>query len=216
MKSYILTGSNTSKDIFINNLLLENNIPQYNVIKFEEPFKIQDARLIKKNLSLKAFSGKNRAFIIYQSPTLEAQNALLKTVEELPDDTLFVFVEAKELLPTIMSRSFLVNLSKDIQDDKTWDEDIAKMLEKENIDFAELFTLTDYMFDKKNELVMDRIVLALRRILLSSISEKNFKLSKKITTILKRIDYYLPLIELNNLNKKLVFEKVLLSCYLPY
>lgn len=216
MKSYILNGSNTSKDIFISNLLAENNIPQYNVIKFEEPFKIQDARLIKKNLASKAFSGKNRVFIIYQSPTLEAQNALLKTIEELPDDTLFVFVEAKELLPTILSRSFLVSLSSDVLEDKTWDDDIKQILEKEYLDFAELFVLTDYIFDKKNELVMDKIILSLRRILLASISEKNFKLSKKITVILKKIEYYLPLIELNNLNKKLVIEKVLLSCYLPY
>ena len=107
MYGIILKGSKVSKDQYINSYIKDNNVPIYNVLRFEESFKIADARGLVKTLNTTTTSGKNRLIVIDSNPNTEAQNALLKTLEELPDDTKIIFCGSEELLPTIQSRCFI-------------------------------------------------------------------------------------------------------------
>lgn len=76
--------------------------------------KIEQIRDLKQTLSLKPLNGTKKATIIYaaQNLTSEAQNALLKTLEEPPEDTVIFLCTPNEnlLLPTIMSRCEIVRL----------------------------------------------------------------------------------------------------------
>ena len=77
---------------------------------------IEAVRELEHFLSLKVPSNNsyNRAIIIENSHllTIEAQNALLKTLEEPPDGTLLVLTAAceQQLLPTIRSRAQLISI----------------------------------------------------------------------------------------------------------
>ena len=74
----------------------------------------EESRQVIKNLSLKAFEGKNKVMIIwlpeYMHPS--AANGLLKILEEPPERTIFLLVSnnAERLLTTILSRTQVINI----------------------------------------------------------------------------------------------------------
>ena len=69
---------------------------------------ILEARKIKMHFSLKPYSSKGRAVVMEDASSLtdQAQNALLKTLEELPDQGIIILGAASDtkLLPTVLSR----------------------------------------------------------------------------------------------------------------
>src|SRR3990167_9313255 len=75
---------------------------------------IEDVRNIQKNLLLKPATGKSKAIIFNNadSLTLQAQNSLLKILEEPPDHTVIILhVSSKQqTLPTILSRCKIFEL----------------------------------------------------------------------------------------------------------
>lgn len=93
---------------------------------------ILEARKIKEHFFLKPYSAKGRTVIIKDAGvmTLEAQNALLKTIEELPDEAVFIMGSTSEanLLPTILSRCQIIKIqdTRDKRQDNK--EDVEKLL----------------------------------------------------------------------------------------
>jgi DNA polymerase III subunit delta' len=76
---------------------------------------IQQIRELEKELNLRSFSG-NRKIVILDPATLmnlSAQNALLKTLEEPPRDSLVILIAPSvgELLPTLRSRCLRVSFA---------------------------------------------------------------------------------------------------------
>lgn len=76
--------------------------------------KINEVREMKNLVALKPYEGQYKVFIFKDSDRLteEAQNALLKTLEEPPDKTIFCLLVANKacLFETIRSRAFEVRL----------------------------------------------------------------------------------------------------------
>lgn len=74
--------------------------------------KIEDVRAVIKNVYLKPFEAKRKVYIIEAAQELkhEAANALLKTLEEPPADSIIILLteNIKALLHTIVSRSQIV------------------------------------------------------------------------------------------------------------
>lgn len=82
-------------------------------VRQHQSFGIEDARELRERAALRAL-GSRRVFItVAPSMTNEAQNALLKTLEEPPADALFFFVVSSPevLLPTLRSRAQMLTLS---------------------------------------------------------------------------------------------------------
>ncbi len=79
---------------------------------------IDQVRLMQKKLFLKPMRGKTKALVINhaQTLTIEAQNALLKVLEEPPQDTIIILTTKKvdALIPTIISRCTVVDLGYEI------------------------------------------------------------------------------------------------------
>ncbi|MFA7309698.1 MAG: hypothetical protein WC050_02230 [Candidatus Paceibacterota bacterium] len=78
-------------------------------------FGIDEARELRERASSRAL-GTRRAFIVAApSLTNEAQNALLKTLEEPPGDAIFFFIVAspESMLATLRSRSQTLSLGSD-------------------------------------------------------------------------------------------------------
>jgi DNA polymerase-3 subunit delta' len=90
-------------------------------VRFIEPLagkkeiSIQQIRELEKELNLRSFSG-NKKIVILDPVTLmnlSAQNALLKTLEEPPKDSLLILIAPSvgELLPTLRSRCLRVSFA---------------------------------------------------------------------------------------------------------
>jgi hypothetical protein len=100
------------------NLLKERGIDALdtNTQTYEKAMGIEDVRNVQKAILLKPFRGKMKAVILnlYENITLEAQNALLKILEEPPANTIVVLMVAKKelLLPTIISRCKVITLQE--------------------------------------------------------------------------------------------------------
>lgn len=75
---------------------------------------IEQARKIKEHFSLKPYSSKGRAVVLEDASviTVEAQNALLKTLEEPPEEAMLLLGANSDadLLPTVLSRVQIVIL----------------------------------------------------------------------------------------------------------
>jgi len=80
----------------------------------ESKLGIAEVRKIKEHFSLKPYQAKGRTVVLEDATklTIEAQNALLKTLEELPADALFILGADSDskLLPTVLSRCEIVIL----------------------------------------------------------------------------------------------------------
>lgn len=87
------------------------------IIKGENSIGIEQIRKLKRWALLKPFASKSKAAIINEAEklTLEAQNSLLKILEEPPRHTLIVLTAAKEslLLPTIVSRCKVIRIKEE-------------------------------------------------------------------------------------------------------
>jgi DNA polymerase III subunit delta' len=117
MQSFLITGLNKSEtSSYTSNLLKENNVDplDINLQIFEKAMGIEDVRDIQKAIILKPFKGKTKAVIleIYENITTEAQNALLKILEEPPANTIIIISASKKelLLPTIISRCKIISI----------------------------------------------------------------------------------------------------------
>ena len=78
-------------------------------------FGIDDARDVRERAALRAVKEGARVFIVVASQmTIDAQNALLKTLEEPSADAIFFVVvpTPETLLPTLRSRAQMLTLSK--------------------------------------------------------------------------------------------------------
>jgi DNA polymerase III gamma/tau subunit len=85
-------------------------------VRVYRSFGIDEARELRERAALRPAEGKHRIFMIATpSMTQEAQNALLKTLEEPPADALFFFIvaSAQTLLPTLRSRFQILSLDAD-------------------------------------------------------------------------------------------------------
>jgi len=103
---------------YVSSLLKEKDINSLdiNLQTYEKAMGIEDVRNIQGQILLKPFRGKTKAVIldVYENITLEAQNALLKILEEPPANTIIIITTAKKelILPTIISRCKVIALQE--------------------------------------------------------------------------------------------------------
>ncbi|HUA13393.1 MAG TPA: hypothetical protein VL989_02755 [Candidatus Sulfotelmatobacter sp.] len=125
---FLVTGIGDQRDLAASKLVKDllqltslDNDPNVLILD-STPIKIEDIRSLDKFLSLKVVSPNpiNRAVLIKnaQSMRAEAQNALLKTLEEPPKGTVIVLSVDSELslLPTVLSRLEKVSYLKPSKD----------------------------------------------------------------------------------------------------
>lgn len=209
-QSYLFIGKN--KPLIIKSLNIfkkESIIAAADFYLLDCPnIKVSQVRDLQKFLSLKPHSSNYKIAIIQNSEklTLEAANALLKTLEEPPQKSLiFLLAENKEqLLPTIASRCYLTrdnfimeNLSRGelVNLENEFDK-ISKMSTKEKFDYAEDLSQKDNIID-----VLTKWLLFFRN---------NRKSFFKSLNIVKEIQKTQKIIAATNANKRLLLENLLL------
>jgi DNA polymerase-3 subunit delta' len=94
-----------------------NNHPDFMQINVEEKsIKIEQIRYMQERISEKPITSNRKVYIINDSETMtrEAQNCLLKTLEEPPEYATIILISSNEnkLLNTIRSRCIKINFNK--------------------------------------------------------------------------------------------------------
>lgn len=102
-----------------------------------------ESQSIIKKLQLKSFEGNYKIVIIYgiERLNIAAANKLLKLIEEPPSRTLFLMTASSldNILPTILSRSQVIKLSKPS------DDDVVSYLSSKAIDSAKAQEIATYV-----------------------------------------------------------------------
>lgn len=103
-----------AEEIFGKKLSFLASRPDFLCLSGEESIGIEEARKLHQFLIFKPFQENKTAVLIpeAQKLTIEAQNALLKTLEEPPESAQIILTapDPSWLLPTVVSRCRLVNL----------------------------------------------------------------------------------------------------------
>ena len=117
MQSFLVISKDKNKaSIYISSFLKKEGIDRIdiNLHTFENAMGIAEVRNIQKKIILRPFRGKAKAVVleVYEGITVEAQNALLKVLEEPPANTIIIISVSKKelLLPTVLSRCKIITL----------------------------------------------------------------------------------------------------------
>ncbi len=139
----------------LNQAGLSNPHPDLLTFTFESKLGMPEARKIKEHFSLKPYSAKGRVVILEDATNLtpDAQNALLKTLEELPEEGIIILGADSEskFLPTILSRCQITRLQGSVDSgQKNYSEDMERLLKA---DISERFEYVEKLKDKKEFLL---------------------------------------------------------------
>jgi DNA polymerase III gamma/tau subunit len=108
------------------------NHPDVLYFRKGEKLGIAEARKIKQHFSLKPYSAKGKTVVIEDASVMtdEAQNALLKTFEELPKEAMIILGASSDanLLPTILSRCQIIRIQNSKFKIQNYKEDIENLL----------------------------------------------------------------------------------------
>jgi DNA polymerase III delta prime subunit len=156
----------------------KNKIDKFDIslLSFEKSIGIEDVRNFQKKLILKPFKSKEKAVILesFNGITIEAQNALLKLLEEPPQHTIiYVTAQNKELmLPTILSRCKIVDLK-----DKNYElskkesaQYLNILISLSTIGVGKKLKLAQDIAKNKDDIIpeLEKMIIVARSVLLSS------------------------------------------------
>ncbi len=118
--AYLFVGHNLKNKALKFAEKIQDNKLDLHVMNFEESIKIEQIRELQRQLSLKPYSGKYKIAVIPEAHlmTVQAQNALLKTLEEPLGQAILILTSLSEylLLPTIVSRCQIKRFYQEIPD----------------------------------------------------------------------------------------------------
>jgi len=150
--------------------------------------KIEDIRRLKERISLKPYQAQKKLFIIEDAERLSpaSANALLKTLEEPPSDTLVVLIcqSASQLLPTVVSRCQLIRfpVSSDAAEDvDNTDELVVRFFEADDFLVNDELCKDIAAIDRSSiEQLLQELVFIFRDILITKLgADKGMLLSRQ-------------------------------------
>lgn len=219
MQSFIIVHTTKEKrDSYLEEFFKNHEISPFDLTRVsgETSLGIEEIRDMQKQLLFKPIKGKEKAIILEQAHTLtvEAQNALLKVLEEPPTHTLFFLStnSTDSFLPTILSRCSLTILEEDqnILSEKqmqSLEEDI-KFLFSDSISVR--LCLAEKVASQKDEVGkwLRDVITYLHQNMLENVST-----DQPINIhVLKNLQEAYRLITTTNTNPRMVLEHSFLTC----
>ncbi len=207
MQVRVLQGPDEFLEKYISDFIIQQNIPSYFVVRLDQ-LKIADVRLLQKTLSSKLPKETCR-LVVVSNPTIEAQNALLKTLEEIDSQTFLFFktVSKEDLLPTIISRSQMVTFQNVFK--ASLQTPLKEIMNSSKADRdRKIFQFLSSFGDSINEENISDIILSLRSLMVSETEKENtlyyFSLLKALTENLVWVNSY-------NVQKRILLENLFLE-----
>lgn len=168
---------------------------------------INDVKDMQKTLYLKPLKSTQKALIIEEAEFLsqEAQNALLKVLEEPPEHTIIILstTTIEALLPTIRSRCYIIqNDSNKIISEEERSDATSLLLKLENLTVGEALNLSELHAKTKEVLLswLEITILVINEKILSEDTEKD--LLKQYAHIIRKMQQLHTLISSTNANAR--------------
>jgi len=194
-----------------------------NAENFEKTIGIEDIRNIQKRLFLKPIKSEIKCVIINASSglTTEAQNALLKVLEEPPANTIIIVTATSKdfFLPTILSRCKIIVLKETLQELSDREisiyQNIIKWLVEDEVG-KKMKLAQDLGKTREESLIwLEQILTVIRKKMIDEISNssennKNFS-SSYYLYILKKFQKTHTIIKTSNVNQRFALENLFLS-----
>jgi DNA polymerase III delta prime subunit len=189
-------------------------------IKTTQSIGIETVKLIQQKLFFKPFKSSSKIVVIEDAQLLtpEAQNALLKILEEPPANTfIFLGTETRELLlPTIISRCQIIELKEEQKtlSDKTRGE-LNNFIESlPELSIGEKLKDAEQLAKDKEKAVkwIENLIIVLREEMLQaySINQQSETRNPPLTTI-KAFQSLHTLLKTTNVNPRFAIESTLLN-----
>lgn len=228
MQSFLVIGSTEEKrlekveELIGKKISFQKNNPDFILLAMaEKSISIDEIRNLQKKLILKPFIEREKICLVKeaQNLTTEAQNALLKTLEEPPPDCLIVLSTPNTnlLLPTIISRCQIVNLGRvnQILIDKEEIAKISELWEKilDSTPGKRLKIIEEEGIGKERSAALewfDKLTIAIRNILIVSFPPSSDIWISQYLEILSQISLAKKYLNAN-CNVKLVIDNFLLD-----
>lgn len=214
MQSLLISSKNNKNALnYIHKICLEEKIGEYDtsIIESEKQIGIKDVKLLQEKTLLKPFKSKQKIVTLNAEKgiTIEAQNALLKVLEEPPNNTIIVLiVNSKNVaLPTILSRCKIVELdSHDFFSEKELQEYEREFNNLIKLSLGERLILAQTLAKNKEQTLfyLEKIILGAREKMLK---ENDLKTLNIIKDVQKR---YVEL-KSSNANLRLGLESLFIS-----
>lgn len=199
MHAFLIVGNNPEKEIA--SRIAEWKISVWDIVRASGTG-ISDIRDFRRELSMTPL-GKKRVGIIehIELLTTEAQNALLKTLEEPPPATYIIGTtnNPEALLPTILSRMHVVRLSDTAETNNTALLSILDLPIGKRLTALEQYTATR---DSAKKYISDLMGAAHQELLTHP--------SKKLTTLIRNLLAAQSQLSVN-VNQKLVVDNIFLT-----
>jgi len=201
-------------------LCSKNKIDKIDIdsINFEKSVGIEDVRTIQEKIYLKPIKGKTKAIILkaYNGLTIEAQNALLKILEEPPNNTIIILMveSSQRLLPTVLSRCNIITI-----DDKRekfgeleGDQIVEALSSLSTSGVGKRLRLAQDFGKSREEAIiwLEKMIIILRKNIIEEINEENNPKSNRIKILEKMQDTY-TIIKTTNINQRFALENLFLS-----
>ena len=227
MQSFLITAKDKNKaSSYINDFLKGKEIYPIDIDKqiYEKAVGIGDVRDIQKKIMLKPFRGKTKAVVIeaYEGITTEAQNALLKVLEEPPINTIIVAsIPKKELLlATVLSRCKIIELKDSnltlSHDENTQYLSILLSLSEKGIGYK--LKLAQDLAKNKEQTIpeLEKIIIVTRQQLLETFNKKPSTINHQPSTsqylsILISLNKAHTVLKTTNVNPRLALENLFLN-----
>jgi len=205
MTSFYLRGERENQEKYITNFIQKHQIPSYLTMRFEAPFSIKSAHELGVFLSMAVGKTEKKMIIVPSDMSIEAQNSLLKKIEELDENT-FLFVTefgGQEVLPTVLSRLFEIRMNdKDGDPDVEIIQRINDILQNKN-DVSSILQNAKFFSEYKGDSARE-VIRALRNALLE---EQDVYAARVLEKIIINLELYLN----NNIHKRIFWDNVFLQ-----
>lgn len=176
------------------------------MVAHHDSFSIDEARALKDVQTRAAWSGEHKIFIMSAASfTHEAQNALLKTLEEPTAGTHFFIIipRAEILLPTLRSRVFIVEPSASHGDEES--KEFAEKLLTATLENR--FAIVKKLVEKKDRELFRRILDHIERALYARTAGKQNENTAKIFQEIHQAKNYLAM---RGGSSKMILEHIMM------
>jgi len=223
MHSFLIVSKNKQTSFkYVVEECKKNQIDKFDVDLFssEKAIGIENVRNFQKKIILKPIKSKAKAVILDGSNglTIEAQNALLKLLEEPPANTIiYITISNKDLLlPTIISRCKIVNLKdKEAELSK---EEISKylniLISLSSSGVGDRLKLAQDIAKNKDEVILtlEKMIIVAREELVENVKNKNDSLliSQYLNILISLTKTY-TVLKTTNVNQRLALENLFLN-----
>lgn len=163
--------------------------PDYHEIKKEkESIGVDEIRSMIGHVQIKPFYAKRKVYLIPDDMTLQAQNALLKTLEEPPNYAIIIITTSNpgNLLDTIRSRALTIRFDKNTEEQLK--EYICKNYPEKNRQLDFIIKYSDGIIGRVRRLLEDETLEEERSLALQILEDMVFGSKEAIFPLVKKID----------------------------